>query len=148
MKTKSPALKQLLLIVCIAIGVAACGGEEVEGGGFAPALEGSGGAVPTGSPDRTPAPVPPTETLEPAEAARFLSQATFGPTQASIDQLTSSSLETWFTDQLDRPASLHLSYVLERFGPDGESRDENNRLKSDVIFAASDSLSRVRAIWV
>ncbi|MCX2981813.1 DUF1800 domain-containing protein [Halieaceae bacterium IMCC14734] len=134
MKTKTRALTQLLLIIFIAIGCIACGGEEVEGGGFAPGLSGSDSAAPND--DLDPDPDPATEALTPEEAARFLSQATFGPTQESIDQLASSSLEAWFTDELDKTASLHLPYVLASFGPGEEFLDEKNNVKSDVIYAS------------
>jgi uncharacterized protein (DUF1800 family) len=49
-----------------------------------------------------------------ADAARFLTQATFGPTKAEIDKLTGgrkADLENWIASQLALPASLHLSAI-------------------------------------
>ncbi len=46
-----------------------------------------------------------------AEAARFLGQATFGATTASIAQVRQSGYGPWIDAQLALPASLHLPYV-------------------------------------
>ncbi|MBU6436823.1 MAG: DUF1800 family protein [Betaproteobacteria bacterium] len=45
------------------------------------------------------------------EAARFLTQATFGPTQSSIDVLTQSGYGPWFADQFAKPQQLHRAYL-------------------------------------
>ncbi|MBL9189056.1 MAG: DUF1800 family protein [Opitutaceae bacterium] len=41
------------------------------------------------------------------EAARFLTQATFGPTKAEIDALTGGSIDAWVTQQLALPFTSH-----------------------------------------
>lgn len=49
--------------------------------------------------------------LTAADAARFLIQSTFGPTQAEIDALTGkkqSDLRVWIDAQIAQPTSLHL----------------------------------------
>ncbi len=46
------------------------------------------------------------------DAARFLTQATFGPTKAEIDTLTGGNLDTWITAQLALPFTSH--YVATR----------------------------------
>ncbi|HET7794679.1 MAG TPA: DUF1800 domain-containing protein [Rhizobacter sp.] len=53
---------------------------------------------------------PPTQ----AEAARFLAQATYGPTEASINALTQSSYSAWLNDQFTRPAVPHRTYVDQK----------------------------------
>ena len=42
------------------------------------------------------------------DAARFLTQATFGPNKSEIDALVGRSLNTWITAQIALPASLHV----------------------------------------
>lgn len=46
-----------------------------------------------------------------AEAARFLTQATFGPTPAEITRLRSIGYRQWITQQLSMPATLQRPYV-------------------------------------
>jgi uncharacterized protein (DUF1800 family) len=49
----------------------------------------------------------------PAEASRFLAQATFGPTEAEIAALAASDYETWLETQFALPRQSHLAYVFE-----------------------------------
>jgi uncharacterized protein (DUF1800 family) len=44
-----------------------------------------------------------------ADAARFLTQATFGPTFAEINALTVQGIDAWITAQMALPPSLHLA---------------------------------------
>lgn len=46
------------------------------------------------------------------DAARFLTQATFGPTKAEIDALTGGSIDAWITAQMAVPASLHRAATV------------------------------------
>jgi uncharacterized protein (DUF1800 family) len=69
--------------------LAACGG-------------GSGG----GGSDSAPADLPPTR----SEAARFLTQASFGPTEASIDRVMALGYAAWIDEQLALPQTSHRSY--------------------------------------
>lgn len=78
---------------------------------------GGGGAetAPPTNPPTTPPVTPPTTPQPPvvekpatrAEAARFLTQATFGPTEADIDQLMAVGYSTWIDDQLALPAGSY-----------------------------------------
>jgi uncharacterized protein (DUF1800 family)/uncharacterized protein (DUF1501 family) len=56
-----------------------------------------------------------------AEAARFLEQATFGPTRATIDSLVASGQDkymTWVKDQIETvPMSSHREYYRRRVNP-------------------------------
>jgi uncharacterized protein (DUF1800 family) len=48
-----------------------------------------------------------------SEAARFLTQTTFGPTEAEINQLTQSDYDTWLNAQFAKPVASHYSAVLQ-----------------------------------
>jgi uncharacterized protein (DUF1800 family) len=45
------------------------------------------------------------------EAARFLTQATFGPTGAEIDRLTAMGIPAWIDEQVALPPYLHAPYI-------------------------------------
>ena len=65
------------------------------------------------------APLPPPAyalgTPNAAEAARFLMQSTFGPTDAEITAVTTRGYDGWITDQISKPASLHRPVVMSDF---------------------------------
>lgn len=92
--------------VLLALGLAACGG----GGGG-----GSSSPTPTG-PSPTPGPAPVSDKpATDAEAARFLTQATFGPTKAEIARLRQIGYGAWIDEQLDparTPATLVEPHIL------------------------------------
>ena len=48
-------------------------------------------------------------TVAQADAARFLKQASFGPTASEINRVASIGFDAWITDQFNRPASSHLA---------------------------------------
>jgi uncharacterized protein (DUF1800 family) len=77
--------------------LAACGGG------------GSSEAPPTNNP---PPPPPP---ITKVEAFRFLNQATFGPTDATAQQVITQRYEAWIDGQLAQPASLQLDEVQAAF---------------------------------
>lgn len=96
--------------------LAACGG----GGGGA---EPGGTATPAGS-----EPTPATPTTPPPtrrDAARFLSQATFGATgPAQVDALVAQGFDGWLTTQFARPAALHLDYLNSQRGRDQKAGEK------------------------
>ncbi len=49
-----------------------------------------------------------------AQAARFLTQATFGPTLAEIARLRQIGYHAWLTEQLTLPVSHHLPYLQQQ----------------------------------
>ncbi len=49
-----------------------------------------------------------------AESARFLTQATFGPSDASMDELARLGYAHWFDRQFAAPQSLHKDYIDQR----------------------------------
>ncbi len=48
------------------------------------------------------------------EAARFLTQATFGPTDESIEAVLGSTFAEWIDAQMIEPATHHIDYLNER----------------------------------
>lgn len=82
----------------------------------APAGSGSTASAPV-STSAAPPPVPLSSAgagpASRADAARFLIQSTFGPSESSIDELMAlGSYEAWITQQLALPASLTEPYVV------------------------------------
>ena len=49
--------------------------------------------------------------LSQANAARFLTQASFGPTPADIERVQQIGFAAWITEQIARPATLHSTYI-------------------------------------
>ena len=45
------------------------------------------------------------------KAARFLAQATFGPSSSSIDQVTTAGYAAWLDSQFAKPQKLHRNYM-------------------------------------
>ncbi len=90
---------------------------------------------------------PPTANVRPvsaAEASRFLSQASFGPTSPEIDRVSEFGFEIWLTDQFDAPATVYLGDSL---GPlAGVSRAiEGERLVTP--FDVDDADGPTKAFW-
>jgi uncharacterized protein (DUF1800 family) len=127
-------LKPLLLALCL--GLVACGGGGGGGGSAAAAPE----PVPAPAPSPEPTPEPPPAELTEFEAARFLSQATFGPDRASIDKVMAMGLEQWLLNEFQKSPSLHLESVLEEFPDDGDFRDDNGNPLPELVFLTSNSV--------
>ena len=45
------------------------------------------------------------------ESARFLTQTTFGPSEAEINALSASSYSAWLEAQFAKPQAMHRSYL-------------------------------------
>lgn len=88
--------------------LAACGG----GGGGGPG-DGDGDT-------------PPTAGIGANEAARLLTQATYGPTSAEITRVSAMSAAAYVDEQLARPATLHLDECRKLKNSDG-AIDKNSR---------------------
>lgn len=97
----------LALALCA---LAACGGGggDDDGGGTGDGGTAGGGSPAT--PPSTPSPYPDIPGTD-AEAARFLTQATFGPTTAEIARLRQIGYRRWLDEQID-PASTPPTLVL------------------------------------
>ena len=82
-----------------ALALTACGGG------------GSDGVAPP--PGNTPPPTTPPPAVAPTrnEAARFLTQATFGPAPADVDRVVALGYAAWLDEQFNSQASTHLPAV-------------------------------------
>lgn len=87
-------------VAATAAGITACGG---------------GGSSPAPAPAPAPAPPPAGPTAD--EAARFLTQATFGPTDSEIAKVQSIGYSAWIDEQFALPASPQLPYVQANYDP-------------------------------
>jgi uncharacterized protein (DUF1800 family) len=95
----------MVVAVCTAV-LAACGGSGGGGGGGgAEAPPDATPVVPAPVPEPTPAPTP-----ERHAAARFLTQASFGPTEASIQRVQALGYAAWIDEQFALPASSHVAH--------------------------------------
>jgi len=106
------------------LSVAACGGNS-PGGVIDAASGGSGGGG---------------AKLGEAEAARLLTQASFGPTQADIDRVARLSAKAWLDEQLRASATHHLP--LCRSLKSGDTVDRNARTDAwwQIALTAPDQL--------
>lgn len=88
-----------------------------------------------------------------ADAARFLTQATFGPTLVEIDRLMATGYNTWFDMELSKAPALHLPFLDARAAAGDDVyqniRQEswftrvvsgNDQLRQRVAFALSEIL--------
>ena len=89
-------IRSIVLSLVLVAGLTGCGG----GGG----QDGGGG----------PAPPPAATPLSDAEAARFLTQATFGATDADINVLKPLGYRPWLDQQMSLPSSSHQAYMDNR----------------------------------
>jgi len=89
-------VRSIAVSLALVAGLAACGG---------------GGGQDDGS---TPEPPPVAVPLSDAEAARFLTQATFGPTEADINVLKPLGYRAWLDQQMALPSSSHRVYMDNR----------------------------------
>jgi len=86
---------------------------------------------------------PPTD----ADAARFLTMATFGPTQADITHLRAVGVNQWIQQQLSMPATLERPYI-EALDAQVQNPGQKDRIERWFAAAvtAPDQL-RQRAAW-
>lgn len=64
----------------------------------------------TFTPPAAPPPLP-SGTPTPRDAARFLTQATFGPTQTDLDRLPQLGYQAWLNEQFNLPLVSHVAYL-------------------------------------
>lgn len=79
-------------------------------------------------------PPPPPPALPPgpptaSDAARFLTQATYGPTLSRIAALQGSSFSAWLSQQMAQPADSHLAY-LDAAATAGEQISDNTSMEA------------------
>src|SRR4029453_19135860 len=97
----SRSARRALFACAWTIALTSCGG-----GGSSP------GAPPPPPPARRPA-----SGLSAAEAARFLMQASFGPTDADIARVQALGYSGWIDEQFALPRTSHLPYVQANVNP-------------------------------
>ena len=94
MRTHYPLCLLSLLLIAL---ISACGG---------------GGTAPAPAPYSTP--------TSQTEAARFLTQATYGPNMTEIQSVASTGLAAWIEQQFNTPSmDSHWDYAIVRRGPPG-----------------------------
>src|SRR5690606_38193808 len=71
-----------------------------------------------------------------ADAARFLAQATFGPTAADIVHLRLVGYEGWLNEQFARPASMQVPYMDWVRAADPDAVTDGVRLEAWSVHAA------------
>ena len=135
MRKASSWQKNVLVLTLTAL-LVACGGG---GGGGSPSATNTPSPNPAPAPTPAPPPEPTPEPLSRDEAVRFLSQASFGPDEASIDELLDVGLESWLLAEFEKPASLYLERVLAGFPEDGRFYDERGMPLPEILFLASDA---------
>lgn len=149
MKTRiyRPGLLALSLLT-----LAACGGGGGGGGGGTSSVQGCSYAQST-------EPVITTTGAHPSNTAavRFLAQASFGASEASLNALTAGSFESWLTAQFALPQQLHLACVNQEAAAQaavgktlnhthflqswwGQALSRNDQLRQRVAFALSQIL--------
>lgn len=128
MQSTHPSTVRSIILLTSLLALFACGG----GGGG-----GSGSTTPEAP--QPPPPPPEPVALTKNEAARFLSQATFGPDTAAINELVSMGVENWLMAEFEKPASLHLETVLSGFPEDGQFLDTAGNPLPEVVFLTADS---------
>lgn len=78
----------------------------------------------TFTPPAAPPPLPNTQPTA-DEASRFLTQASFGATEAEINRVVAMGYEAWIEEQFSKPRSSMLDYVLARVAQ-GEVPNNDN----------------------
>lgn len=107
-KATAPYLLRSAISTALLALVAACGGGESDGSnvGAADTSAATGHATISAVLPVAAGDLPASR----AEAARFLTQATFGPTPATIDRVMAIGYSNWLDEQFAKPQSSHLSY--------------------------------------
>lgn len=104
MSARKRAAFAATILGLVAVSLTACGGGGSGGGGTSPSSSLFGGSSSSSSSSSS-APAP-------AEASRFLAQATFGATSADIDALTRSNYAAWIDAQeAMAPSASHLDWM-------------------------------------
>ncbi len=81
-----------------------------------------------------------------ADAARLLTQATFGPKRSEIDALTGGSIDAWITQQLGESATTHREKELTEFNAVmADARADG--VSESQIAQLNNSLGYRRRVW-
>jgi len=86
--------------------------------------------------------------LKPSEAARFLTQATFGPTERTIYALAGQDgYGDWLREQFSAPMSLQLPYVQRRYYAEGRAQGRTEQDLNRFFNINSTTGARHDAWW-
>ncbi len=126
--------KRALLVAVALCALTACGGEGDGGGGGGEPPDvpsPSPAPAPNPAPAPAPAPAPPPAAASqafqsPESTARFLTQATFGPTKLDIETLVGSSPSQWIVSEFNKPETLNLPLISSLLQLDGGGSEEPN----------------------
>jgi len=102
--------RSIAALLMASAAVAACGGGGESGGVTPPA----------------PSPPPPSPAISQADAARFLTQATYGPTDATIQSVITRDYGGWTDDQFAQPQTLHRPYLEQAIAAGDPLAPERN----------------------
>ncbi|WP_395338333.1 DUF1800 domain-containing protein [Ningiella sp. W23] len=111
-----------LVLIALAILFSACGGAGGDSS-TAPSSPPTGGQNPP--PATPPSDAIPSRSVQDIEdAARFLVQASFGPTLEEIEWLNSNGFDAWFEQQKNARISSHRAKTLAIFNADDDARQQ------------------------
>ena len=122
-------LLSFTLLICACSGG---GGGEATTPGLPPIDGSTGGSSGSGG-GATDTPAAPSE----KEASRFLTQSTFGATDASIQALQEIGYENWITEEYSKPIVSHLDRVQSRYIAGDEDFGNINSLHFDSFWESA-----------
>ncbi len=85
--------------------------------------------------------------LTPKDAARFLTQATFGPTQPEIDALMTKGYNAWINEQVAAPRSSHRRETIDDFNRNQTNGGTGNRDPVTLAYDRPGGPHRQAAWW-
>lgn len=82
-----------------------------------------------------------TTAMTPAQASRFLAQATFGPTPGTIQNMVASGPDIWITDQFGKVPASYLTYMDQHIAAGGAlTQAQFNELFWKQVITGNDQL--------
>ncbi len=81
------------------------------------------------------------------DAARFLTQATFGPTEADINAITARGYNAWLAEQFAHPASSHRRETIDEFNRNATNGGVGNRDPITLAYSLPGGPHRQSAWW-
>ena len=85
--------------------------------------------------------------ITPVDAARFLTQATFGATQADITALTAKGYNTWISEQMAAAPSSHRGETVDDFNRNQTNGGVGNRDPVTLAYSRPGGPHRQAAWW-
>jgi uncharacterized protein (DUF1800 family) len=104
----------------------------------------------TGSAAFNPPPAPPAldlNAITQQDAARFLMQATFGPSKADIDAFIAKGYNTWLAEQFAAPATLQRVATMADFAANNTTGGQGTRDATTMVYQYPGGAHRQAAWW-